>query len=78
MDMPVNVPFLLPFTDWVNLSDELTQIITDASENDTQVRFVWPTIRHQSDVLALFITSYELQLRPVIFPTQTNRLGGCR
>jgi Rad3-related DNA helicase len=74
MDMPVESPFLLPFSDWHELSDQIIQLLDEASQaGDNQVRYVWPRIRSNSDALALFITSYEFQLRPVIYPTKTFR-----
>jgi len=74
MDMPVDSPFLLPFSDWHKLSIQIIQLLDDASQaGDDQVRYVWPSIRSKSDALALFVTSYEFQLRPAIYPTETFR-----
>lgn len=74
MDMPVDSPFLLPFSDWYELSGRIIQLLDDASQSgDDQVRYVWPKIRSNSDALALFVTSYEFQLRPIIYPTKTFR-----
>lgn len=74
MDMPIESPFLLPFSDWYELCPRITQLLNEASEaGDEQVRYVWPRIRINSDALALFITSYEFQLRPVVYPTMTFR-----
>ena len=74
MDMPVDHPFLLPFSDWYELSGRVMQLLDEASQaGDDQVRYVWPIIRSNSDALALFVTSYEFQLRPIIHPTKTFR-----
>lgn len=74
MDMPVESPFLLPFSDWHELSIQIIQLLDDAPQEDhDQLRYVWPIIRSKSDALALFVTSHEFQLRPVVYPTKTFR-----
>ena len=73
-DRPVESPFLLPFSDWHELSDRIVQLLDEAAQTgDEQVQYVWPKIRRHKDALAVFVTPYELQFRPVLYPTKTLR-----
>ena len=50
----------------------ITQLLNEAEQagDNKQVKFVWPRIRSHLDALSLFITSYEFQLRPIIYPAK--------
>ena len=71
LNVPANRALLVPFTDYLEVRDELVQLLDEAVRNRlNEVRYLWPRLRSKTDALALFITPHEVQFRPFIYPTQ--------
>jgi len=67
---PTREPLLLPFTDWLSTAARVGDLLDEAREETTNdsIRYTWPRIRTHIDALALYVTPYELLIRPMVYP----------
>lgn len=63
----VSGALLLPFHDFFAIRDSLVQLLRAATIDS--VSYTWPVISSHLDSLALYLTPYEILIRPVIVPS---------